>query len=204
MEYDLSHLTQGPQQWVLGPIQDDEALLLFALCRSMIIKNVVEVGTQSGYSTKNFIKAVGDGGHVISVDPQPFGENYSNFTFIQKNIRDVEVTEIPWSIDLLFFDSHDESAQIAFFDKMQLADKINNDTVIAIHDTNLHPPGISSGITTEQGCIHQLAERNLVNKLIDSGWSPFHVHTKLERHNESLPFRHGLTLLNKKTHLKTK
>ena len=33
MQYDLSHLTQNPDQMDAGPIQDDEALPLFAICR---------------------------------------------------------------------------------------------------------------------------------------------------------------------------
>ena len=60
MKYDLSHLIQNSDQMVLGPIQDDEALLLFALCKVMMIKNIIEIGVLDGYSTNNFIKAVGE------------------------------------------------------------------------------------------------------------------------------------------------
>lgn len=204
VNYSFSHLNQNPDQKIVGPIQDDEALLLFALCKSMIIKRVVEVGTLGGYSTKNFIEAVGKDGHVISVDKKSFAHKYDNFTFIHKNIQDVDSTEIPWLIDLIFFDSHNELAQLKFYDKMVSSRKINSDTIIAVHDTNLHPDGLSIGVKTKDGWIHQPSERNFVNKLIDYGWSAFHVHTKLERHNDSLPFRHGLTLLNKKKYLNIK
>jgi len=202
MDYIFSHLNQNPNQKVIGPIQDDEALLLFALCKSMIIKKIVEVGTLNGYSTRNFIEAVGKDGHVISIDKRPFSAEYSNFTFIHKDINDVDSKEIPWLIDLVFFDSHDELAQLHFFNKMILSNKIDENTIIAVHDTNLHPDGLSIGIKTKDGWIHQPSERNFVNKLIDHGWNPFHVHTKLERHDDNLPFRHGLTLLSKKKYLK--
>ena len=113
MNYDLSHLTQDHTQRVLGPIQDDEALLLFALCKSMIIKNVVEIGVQSGYSTLNFVKAVGEDGNVISFDVDFFNKKFPNFTFIHKNAANVEESDIPWEIDLVFFDSHDEMAHLS-------------------------------------------------------------------------------------------
>jgi predicted O-methyltransferase YrrM len=58
-KYDLSHLTQPSHQNVSGPIQDDEALLLFALIRVMCMRRVLEVGGLFGYSATNFIQAVG-------------------------------------------------------------------------------------------------------------------------------------------------
>jgi hypothetical protein len=38
VSYDLSHLTQSPDQRVQGPIQDDEALLLYALVKVMRLR----------------------------------------------------------------------------------------------------------------------------------------------------------------------
>lgn len=228
MNYDLSHLQQ-PNQNVIGIIQDDEALLLFALCKTMLIKNVVEVGTFVGYSARNFIKAVGEDGHIISIDTNHFSGRHPNFTFINKNVSKIEASEIPWVIDLIFFDCHDELAQITFVNKMINAGKIDDDTIIAVHDTNLHPDintnyvdlGWPSGpflgadtnaftnskhtpIKTKNGLIPQPDERVLVNKLIDYGWNPFHIHTKLNRHNKDLSFRNGLTLLSKKKYLELK
>ena len=44
MRYELSHLVQEPSQAIFRPIQDDEALLLFALCRVNCARaEVVEV-----------------------------------------------------------------------------------------------------------------------------------------------------------------
>jgi predicted O-methyltransferase YrrM len=43
-KYDLSHLTQDEAQISMGPIQDDEALLLYALVKVIRPKTVVEFG----------------------------------------------------------------------------------------------------------------------------------------------------------------
>lgn len=49
MNYDLSHLTQPDHQRVMTPIQDDEALFLYALCRVTQARLVVEFGGGEGY-----------------------------------------------------------------------------------------------------------------------------------------------------------
>lgn len=183
MKYDLSHLTQEPDQKVMGPIQDDEALLLYALCRVMLIRNVVEVGVQTGYSAGNFLSAIG--GNIIGIDKSGSGFSHPRFSLLCKNAADVKPEEIPWPIDLVFFDCHDEEAQKRFFRTMEDAGKITPHTIIAIHDTNLHPGGVR----------HQPAERQFSNWLLSLGWSAFHAHTRDELHSGDLPFRHGLTLL---------
>ena len=67
-QYNLEHLIQTKEQKVIGPIQDDEALLLFALIKTCLIKNVIEIGGLNGYSANNFLEAVGDNGSVITID----------------------------------------------------------------------------------------------------------------------------------------
>lgn len=39
-------------------MQDDEALLLYAVVRGMRMSRVLEIGGLSGYSTKNFLQAM--------------------------------------------------------------------------------------------------------------------------------------------------
>lgn len=41
--YNLEHLTQEDRQEVSGPIQDDEALFMFAIIRGMQIETVLEI-----------------------------------------------------------------------------------------------------------------------------------------------------------------
>lgn len=197
MKYDLCHLSQGETQNVIGPIQDDEALFLFALCKVMMVKNVVEIGVQSGYSAQNFLKAVGGNGSVIGIDIIETAFRSDRFTFINSCAGAVQPEQIPWNIDLLFFDSHSEYAQKKFFENMRTAGKITDETIIALHDTGLHPAGVGIGVKLGDGYAHQPVERMLSNWLVSCGYSPFHAHTNISKHNDKLPFRHGLTILCK-------
>lgn len=204
MKYELSHLNQPLNQDVAGPIQDDEALLFYALCKTMLIKHVVEIGTYQGYSVENFSKCLPEDGEIIGFDVSNHGINVKNFKFIHKSAGDVEPSDIPWEIDLVFFDSHDFNAQVKFYEKMILSKKITSETILAVHDTNLHPKrpeGNPYGIVTEKGWIHQPEERRFINWLVDQGWYAFHFHTKMERHTDNLPYRHGLSILSKKNKL---
>lgn len=197
VKYSLCHLTQGEDQNVIGPVQDDEALFLFALCRVMMVKNVVEIGVQSGYSAQNFLKAVGSEGSVIGIDTNKTAFCSDRFTFINSCAGAVSPEQIPWNIDLLFFDSHSEYAQKKFFENMKTAGKITDETIIALHDTGLHPVGVGIGTKLGDGYAHQPVERMLSNWLVSFGYSPFHAHTNIAKHNNKLPFRHGLTILCK-------
>lgn len=192
MKYDLAHLTQEPDQKVTGPVQDDEALLLYALCRVMRIGLVVEIGVQNGYSTRNFLAAVRPhGGQVIGIDVCDHGFRAPGFTFIGDSAGNIDPDQIPAEIGLVFFDSHDLDAQQRFTNKMSYAKKISARTVLAVHDTNLHPGGVR----------HQPLERVFSNWLVDHEWSPFHAHTDQSVHGQSLPFRHGLSLFCKNKYL---
>ena len=210
MVYDLSHLTQNPDQKIYNAIQDDEALLLYALCRTVLVKNVVELGVDTGYSALNFSKAVGSNGQVIGFDTKEFKGIIPNFTFLHKNAGDVQVNDIPWVIDLVFFDTHDKQAQILFFEKMVLAKKITSDTILVVHDTNILPQNTHDINRLKLNSFFNIAnrpelnkdniiERNFTNWLIEYGWKPLHLHTRLEQHTSALPFRNGLSILTKKT-----
>ncbi len=43
-KYDLDHLIQTNKQDVIGPIQDDEALLLYSIVKGMRLNRVLEIG----------------------------------------------------------------------------------------------------------------------------------------------------------------
>jgi hypothetical protein len=203
MTYDLSHLTQAQDQRVWGPVQDDEALLLFAMCRVLRARRVIEIGVQHGYSTRNFLAAVGPDGEVIGIDKDDHGVRLPRFTMIHGDAGCVMPEQIPWMADLVFFDSHAEEAQKQFHSRMAAAGKISESTVLAIHDTGLHPAGIGQGVPISGGVMHQPAERSFCNWLLDHGWSAFHVHTPLHRLGSALPYRHGLTLMAKGQRLET-
>ena len=69
-KYDLRHLTQRSNQNVMGPVQDDEALFLFALIKCCRFTRILEIGGLKGYSAINFIKAISfsEQGRVYTVD----------------------------------------------------------------------------------------------------------------------------------------
>lgn len=63
-KFDLSHLTQPADEAVVGPVQDSEALLLYALVRVTLARKIVEVGGLDGYSARNFLRAMGAKGEL--------------------------------------------------------------------------------------------------------------------------------------------
>jgi predicted O-methyltransferase YrrM len=203
MDYNLDHLNQRSNQMVLGAIQDDEALALYALIKCMMLKNVVEIGALEGYSANNFLKAVGNDGTVISIDVEPIKKIQDNHITIVKNAAIITPEEIPFEIDLIFYDCHDFNAQMTFHANMVKAGRITSRTTIALHDTNLHPyKVVDDAYQLRDGWVHQLCERTMVNELFDKGWNAICLHTKMSDHNERLPYRHGLTIMKQFKKLK--
>ena len=199
VSYNLSHLTQNENQAVIGPIQDDEALFLYALIRVMKIKTVVEIGGMSGYSALNFCKAVGDNGVVISIDVHKTPKVANNHVSIQQDAKLVEGISLGIKkIDLLFFDCHNYEAQMSFYHNMENNDFLNDETIIALHDTVTHGSQIVNwSYHTDQGYVHQKAERKMVNKFVEMGYSAFCGHASVERQKQANFFRHGITILSK-------
>ena len=191
MEYDLDHLTQEEGKTYLGPIQDDEALLLFALCRVIGAKRVAEFGFGSGYSARNFLAAVGVGGTVYSVDIELFHIIAENHVAIVKSCGDVVSSDFGGEkLDLVLFDCH-SPLQLQAFHRMRDGGIIDSKTIIAIHDTGKHGSALVPGsIDCIDGFIHQPVERDLSNHLYDLGWHSIHLHG-LPRIKD----RHGLTLM---------
>ena len=203
MNYDLTHLTQLPSQDVLGPIQDDEALLLYAVIKTMRLKNIIEIGGLSGYSARNFIAAVPDG-KVYTVDINVVPKISENHIVITKDCRDISKKDVPDKINLIFFDAHVYDEQISFFNMLCMHDIVDDNVVLALHDTNLHPYKFcqdSYFIESEGGWCHQPVERNLVTHFKHLGFDSISFHTKINE--TSIPFRHGLTLMKKYKHLAT-
>jgi predicted O-methyltransferase YrrM len=194
VSYDLSHLTQSSNQRVGGPIQDDEALLLYGLIKVMRLRRILEVGGQSGYSATNFLKAVGDNGTVYTVDTTPLPRQAKNHRVITKDAalltpEDVDSKEL----DLVFFDCHVFPAQMKLYFRLRAKKMITQNTLLALHDTNLHP----GGSVHPGGYVHQAVERNMADDFRRLGYDAISFHTELNRHDANLPFRHGLTILRK-------
>ena len=189
--YDLSHLTQNTQE-VIGPVQDDEALLLYALIKCVRAATVLELGGLHGYSATNFLAALGQqGGVVYTVDILPQTKLAPNHVIIQGDAATIDVTAIP-RCDVVFYDCHNFDATLTFHDKAVAAGVIDESTILAVHDTGLHPywiHQISKEIAPGKW-MHVDAERRIVNCFAGRGWHAVCIHADGRQ-----PIRHGLTLL---------
>lgn len=199
VEYDLSHLTQDESQDVSGPIQDDEALFMYALIRGCRLRTVLELGGLNGYSATNFLRAVGPDGTVVTVDLTPVPQLAPNHVVLHKDARHLTVADLPPHIDLLFFDCHDYDVQMDVYRHLAASGVVTDHTVLALHDTNTHPSQtVPWAYQVDEGhWIHQAAERRMVNSFKDAGYDVFTLHTQPAVHGPHLPYRHGLTLCKK-------
>ena len=200
VSYDLSHLTQSPEELVGGPIQDDEALLLYALVKVMRLRRLLEVGGLSGYSALNFLKAIGNSGTVYTVDLEPVAPQAENHKVITKNSRLLTAEDVDSeALDLIFFDCHQYSAQMELYFRLSAEKIITPNTVLALHDTNLHPHRFAAWSFEVEGggFVHQWAERQMADDFRRLGYDAISFHTELNRHDADLRFRHGLTVLRK-------
>jgi hypothetical protein len=198
-KYDLSHLTQPSHQDVSGPIQDDEALFLFALIRVMRIRRVLEIGGLSGYSATNFIRAVGSDGIVYTIDIYPVPKVAPNHVTITMDARLVTPEVFgKQPLDLIFFDCHEFEAQMEMLSRLSDTGMIVDRTVLAFHDTNLHPTQKTpSSYQVEGGWVHQHVERRMVNELHALGYDAISLDTSPESHGPDLPVRHGLAIMKR-------
>src|SRR5271155_4967100 len=94
-KYDLAHLDKFHEN-VSGPIQSDEALLLFALTKVLRPKVVVEFGFFQGYSATNFLMALDADACLYSFDPWQDCKKYAEgiqdkrFKLLQKGAENYE------------------------------------------------------------------------------------------------------------------
>jgi predicted O-methyltransferase YrrM len=202
MLYDLSHLTQHPHQEVIGPIQDDEALLLFSIIRTMRIHHVIEIGGLNGYSATNFLKAI-ISGNLYTVDVNPVPKIADNHIVIQKDCRLITNEDIKDKIQMIFFDAHEYDAQLEMYDVLLKNNLLDEDLVLAFHDTNLHPQKFVNWayyVEEEEAWCHQKPERRLVEHFKQQGYDAISFHTKINE--PTIKFRHGLTIMKKHKFLK--
>lgn len=224
VSFPLGHLTQDDSQVVSGPIQDDEALLLFALIRCMRLRTVVEIGGLSGYSARNFCEAVGPLGQVVTLDLHPVPQVAPNHRVVVGDASRVGRDDLQIEhVDLVFFDCHNYDVQMKLLHNLVSDRLVDDDTVIALHDTNTHPrqtvdwkayvkyrlknmiePQGYDLYLTADGWVHQDVERRMVNDLKAAGYDALCVHSKSERHDETMPFRHGLTIMKRFSRLEVR
>ena len=182
-----------------GPIQDDEALFLYSIIRGCRLKRILQIGGLSGYSAKNFLEALSfsKDGILYTCDINPVPILAKNHKVIIKNALDLTLDELDNnSLDLIFFDCHD-MIQMDIYYKFVNNNIINDNTILALHDTNLHYLPYQHGgeyIETENGYAHQPVERNMVNLFKELGYDIFSISTDETKHSPEFPVRHGITI----------
>uniref|UniRef100_A0A6C0B140 Methyltransferase n=1 Tax=viral metagenome TaxID=1070528 RepID=A0A6C0B140_9ZZZZ len=200
--YDLSHLIQSEDQNVIGPIQDDEALFLYSIVRCCRLERILEIGGLNGYSSKNFLEALSfsKNGVLYTCDLNPVPILTENHKVLIKNALDLTIDELDNKpLDLVFFDCHD-IIQMEIYHKLVDNNIINDNTVLALHDTNLHYPPFNTWgvyIEDENGYAHQPVERNMVNIFKNLGYDIFSISTDSTKHTPDFPVRHGITVCKK-------
>ena len=207
-EYSLGHLTRF-EEYAAGPIQRDEALLLYAIVKTVDPKTIVEFGFLWGHSAINFLGAMSPSARLYSYDVSGASLRIadklrdSRFRFILKSQVDFELSDVDERlIDLVFFDgSHDFKLNVETFARVKSC--LNEKALIVVHDTgawhgNLKglqtPEGYFLGGTTGGGYIHRPDERRFVNHIRETtpDFDQIHLHSASR-------FRHGLTILQRNT-----
>jgi predicted O-methyltransferase YrrM len=141
---DLSHFDQY-ENYKHGPIQQDEAVLLYGLCKVIRPKTIVEFGIMYGGSSENFALAKDDDSFLYSFDVSPLFvretrkrlQKFPNCHVRVRNCVDFEPGDIGCrSIDFVFLDcSHlfrtNQECIRRFMPCM------SESGIVAIHDTGV-------------------------------------------------------------------
>lgn len=176
-KYSLGHLRHF-QEYSAGPIQRDEALLLYALVKTIDPKTIVEFGFLAGHSAINFLKAMSSDAMLYSYDILDLSKQASRkihdarFRFIYKSQAEFEHSDVENRlVDLVFFDgSHDFQLNVVTFERVR--ECLNESALIIVHDTGAWCSIIDGFQTNEgyfidgltsRGYIHRPDERKFVN-----------------------------------------
>lgn len=146
LQHDLAHLGwQGRRQAVIGPMQDDEALLLFAVVRALGVRRILEVGGLNGFTATNFIAATRchPGARVYTVDTQTVASVGKYHRVLQKSAADLVAKDINHTpVDLLLLDCHNFTASVRMLKRILSKRLLSANGIVALHDTGLHAAGL--------------------------------------------------------------
>lgn len=214
--YRLTHLCSSEKQRTVGPMQDDEMLLLYAFIRVTRSARVLELGGMRGDSARNFIYATTGlpMARVYTVDlirVKSQGDTHVTLAMDATNLRREHVDGAP--LDLILLDCHHYNATMHTLRALWREGLIQHNTTLALHDTGLHEarrdPGRRHAMHLNRLraqpdlVVHQLVERLVVEELRSRGiegtgldrWSAVHAHRDRIAEGDALAFRHGLTLM---------
>lgn len=129
----------------MGPVQQSEALLLFALVKTVVPRTLVEFGFFDGHSAFNFLQAMAADARLFSFDISAETAQIAEadfpkdprFLFIRKSQTEFCPADIEnRMIDFVFIDaSHDLQLNQQTFERIYPA--LSSDAIICIHDTGL-------------------------------------------------------------------
>ena len=179
-------------------------LFLYSIIRGCRLNRILEIGGLSGYSAKNFLQALSfdNNGILYTCDLNPVPILSENHKVIIKNALNLTLEDLDNKpLDLVFFDCHD-MVQMDIYHKLVNDNIINDNTILALHDTNLHYPpyhihNFGVYIEKEDAYAHQPVERNMVNIFKNLGYDIFSISTDRNKHSHDFPFRHGITVCKK-------
>ena len=202
---------QGVAQNVIGPMQDDEALLLYALVQTTHVARVLELGGLSGFSARTFLTAMHAkrSGRVYTVDlnkvPQvqwSGGSDHRHVALVKDAAR-LEPADVDFEpLDLVLLDCHDFNATRATFRQLKRHGLLRPDAYLVLHDTGLHSrlvhPVLKDVAVPFRGkLIHQPVERIFADWLPvaypSDGWQRISLHDDSRQ-----PMRHGLTIMQRR------
>lgn len=215
---DVRHLQHHPEEEALGPVQQSEALLLYAMARVCRPRIVVEFGFHNGDSARNFLAAMPRASVLHSYDvaedarhrAAEVARSHPNFHFHHKSQADftrADVGDEP--VDLVFFDaSHDLALNQATWNAISPA--LRDRALVVVHDTGtwhrshflpVHEELVRTGDgrwLDEHEYQHRVEEREFVNWLVQAhdDMSAVHFHS-------TNTLRHGLTVLQRGSILET-
>jgi hypothetical protein len=169
--------------------------VLFALIRVMRLRRILEIGGLGGYSAANFAPR----GIVYFVDLIQVPTVADNHRTIQKDARLLTPDDVGNApLDLLFLDCHDYVIQFDVFHRLRNEGVVTDKTIIAMHDTNLHPTQtVHWAYPVGEGWVHQNCERRMANDFKRMDYDVLVLGTDMKVHGPDLPFRHGLTIVSK-------
>lgn len=174
----------------LGPIQEEDVLLLQAVIRMTCPSKLVELGHLNGFSTKKILDVMRPDATLVSYD------NSTNAYSIDPRFKFKKLSQTDYeedNIDFIFFDaSHDLELNKETFTKVYKT--LNEGAIVAIHDTGLWNELLmeTGGYWIGNGYAHRPDERKFINWIKEEypDMQIINFHTLKET-------RHGMTLLQR-------
>lgn len=208
----LAHLLSYDDEGAIGPLQQDEAVALFGIVRSLRPRTVVEFGFFHGHSAFNFLMALPEDALLASYDVDEDSAararvefaGLKGFRFLHMSQDAFEPADVDGrALDFVFFDAaHFLDLNQRTFEK--ILPHLSSRAMIAIHDTGVWNPKFLKDVhrdfvsemptreTAGGNIIHQPGEREFV-EWIRAEFPEFQaIHLHSDR-----TLRHGLTLLQK-------